>query len=91
MPSGTISDEEIAKAIMEKEQDLKIQLAEKQKEAVALGVKENTCIITGGPGVGKTTVLKVVLSVCLQFGKLKSSDVTLLAAAIIPRQPFIPL
>ena len=75
----TISDEEIAKAIMEKEQDLKIQLAEKQKEAVALGVKENTCIITGGPGVGKTTVLKVVLSVCLQFGKLKSSDVTLLA------------
>ena len=75
----TISDEEIAKAIREKEQDLKIQLAEKQKEAVALGVKENTCIITGGPGVGKTTVLKVVLSVCLQFGKLKSSDVTLLA------------
>ena len=75
----TISDEEIDKAIREQEKDMHIQLADKQKQAVALGVKENTCIITGGPGVGKTTVLKVVLSVCLKFGKLSPSDVTLLA------------
>lgn len=70
----TISDEKIDKAIREQEKDMHIQLADKQKQAVALGVKENTCIITGGPGVGKTTVLKVVLSVCLKFGNLHFAD-----------------
>lgn len=38
-----------------------ITLAEKQREAVIMAMNENFSIITGGPGVGKTTVLKFIL------------------------------
>lgn len=74
-----IADNDISKEIAVQEKAMNIQLASKQKEAVALGVKSNTCIITGGPGTGKTTVLKVVLKVCQKFLHLEPSDITLLA------------
>lgn len=73
------SDEDVAKIIEDQENILGIRLATKQKEAVALAVRENTCIITGGPGVGKTTVLKVVLAACTELNGLSVEDVTLLA------------
>lgn len=73
------SDEDVAKIIEDQEKVLGIRLASKQREAVALAVRENTCIITGGPGVGKTTVLKVVLAACTELNGLSVEDVTLLA------------
>lgn len=69
----------IRKEIEKQEKIMGIKLATKQVEAVVLGVNNNTCIITGGPGVGKTTVLKLVLKVCEKFSNLTPSDVTLLA------------
>lgn len=77
--SKTFPESEIRKEIAKQEKALGIKLATKQVEAVILGVNNNTCIITGGPGVGKTTVLKVVLNVCEKFSNLSPSDVTLLA------------
>lgn len=41
----------------------KITLHEKQKEAVLAGTNEGVAIITGGPGTGKTTIIKGILSV----------------------------
>lgn len=76
---STFSDVEIQNEIHNLEIKNKIKLATKQREAIFLGVRNNTCIITGGPGVGKTTVLKMVLQVCMKFLNLSSSDVTLLA------------
>lgn len=73
------SDEDVAQIIEDQEKVLGIRLASKQREAVALAVRENTCIITGGPGVGKTTVLKVVLAACTELNGLSVEDVTLLA------------
>ena len=38
-------------------------LAEKQKEAVRMVFQSSVSIITGGPGKGKTTILKVILKI----------------------------
>lgn len=73
------SEVNIRKEITKFEASIGIKLAGKQVEAVIAGVNNNTCIVTGGPGVGKTTVLKMILSVCQKLENLSPSDVTLLA------------
>lgn len=66
---------EIAEAINTSEQQLNIQLAEKQRQAVATSLTEKVHIITGGPGTGKSTITKVILEVIKQL-----TDKILLAA-----------
>jgi len=39
----------------------KIKMHDKQKEAVSLAINNGISIITGGPGTGKTTIIKCVL------------------------------
>lgn len=45
--------------MIEKETDIK--LSEKQKEAVEAIQNHNVCVITGGPGTGKTTIIKTII------------------------------
>lgn len=40
-----------------------IQLHDKQKEAVIAGTGESVVVITGGPGTGKTTIVKAILKI----------------------------
>lgn len=40
-----------------------IKLHEKQREAVLAGTNENVVVITGGPGTGKTTIIKAILKI----------------------------
>ncbi len=40
-----------------------IKLHEKQKEAVFAGANEGVVVITGGPGTGKTTIVKAILKI----------------------------
>ncbi len=40
-----------------------LQLSASQQEAVRLALQSNVLVITGGPGVGKTTVLNSILSI----------------------------
>lgn len=41
----------------------KIKLHENQKEAILAGVSEGVVVITGGPGTGKTTIIKAILKI----------------------------
>lgn len=45
----------------EKKQD--IILSEEQKEAVKAVNDNNVCVITGGPGTGKTTIIKTIIDI----------------------------
>lgn len=55
-------------------------LAEKQKEAIGQFFRNRFSIITGGPGTGKSTVLKAILET--QFRIKAKSEVLLLAALL---------
>ncbi len=45
------------------ERMLDIELSEKQREAIRQINENNICIITGGPGTGKTTIIKCILEI----------------------------
>lgn len=45
-----------------------ITYAEKQREAIALALSKGFLILTGGPGTGKTTTLKAIISLYEQRG-----------------------
>jgi exodeoxyribonuclease V alpha subunit len=51
------------KAIPWVEQKLSIQLADSQKAAIRLALSSKLLVITGGPGVGKTTLVKSILTI----------------------------
>jgi len=51
------------KAIAWVEAQLNIQLAEKQKEAVISSTRNKVSIITGGPGTGKTTIIRAIIKI----------------------------
>lgn len=46
-----------------------IELSDKQKEAVRLVNENNVSIITGGPGTGKTTIIKNIIDIYEEKGK----------------------
>lgn len=46
-----------------------IELSDKQKEAIELVNDNNVCIITGGPGTGKTTIIKTIIDLYKKEGK----------------------
>ena len=56
------------KIIREWERDERIRLAPEQAEAVKASVDHGVFVLTGGPGTGKTTVVKGILSVMEQAG-----------------------
>ena len=55
--------------IKKHEEAIDIELSEKQFEAVKQINENNVCIITGGPGTGKTTIIKCVLEVYKSHNK----------------------
>ena len=57
-----------AKAIPWVENKLGVSLAESQKEAVAIALKAKALVITGGPGVGKTTIVNSILKIVIAKG-----------------------
>ncbi len=45
------------------EEKYKIEYAEKQKEAIQMALENNLLVLTGGPGTGKTTVIKGIVEI----------------------------
>ena len=52
---------------IEKHSDL--ELSEEQREAVIAVQEHNVCVITGGPGTGKTTIIKTIIEMYKQEEK----------------------
>ena len=63
------------KAVSWAEQTVKMTFAEQQKEAIAVALTEKICIITGGPGTGKSTITKAILAISSKL----TSHITLAA------------
>jgi exodeoxyribonuclease V alpha subunit len=59
-PSDSLA---VERAISRFERERKIELAPSQRRAVETASRERCAIITGGPGVGKTTIVRAVLAV----------------------------
>ena len=59
----------IEKELKKVEKISKIELSSKQKEAVKLVNENNVVIITGGPGTGKTTIIKTIIDIYESKGK----------------------
>ncbi len=50
-----------------------------QIKAIDAGINNNITIITGGPGTGKTTIIKAIVNILKEANKLKDTDIALLA------------
>lgn len=57
------------KEIKKSEERIDIVLSDKQFEAIKQINESNVCIITGGPGTGKTTIIKCVIDLYKSRGK----------------------
>lgn len=72
---GSLGKVNVEKIIGDWEAEAGIELAEAQKDAIRSSVKFGVFALTGGPGTGKTTIIKGILSV------LKRAGCTVLLAA----------
>ena len=57
------------KKFKEEEQKIDLNLSEKQKQAIETVNNHNVCVITGGPGTGKTTIIKFIIDLFKNEGK----------------------
>jgi exodeoxyribonuclease V alpha subunit len=68
-------DIDVAKALQWVERKTRVQLAPSQRAAVELMLRSKVCVITGGPGVGKTTIVRSIVEI------LGAKDMDILLAA----------
>ena len=67
--NNTKKIDNIAKDLKEIEKHSAIELSKEQIEAIEAINQNNVCIITGGPGTGKTTIIKTVIDLYEKKGK----------------------
>ncbi len=60
---------DVAETLQKVERDTGLKLSASQKEAFALALTSKLVVITGGPGVGKTTLVNAVLRAVRSFGR----------------------
>ena len=68
---------DIRETLLRLEQELEIELAPKQREAVAAALSEGVMVITGGPGTGKTYTLVLRTLYLILTEKAKPSEIVL--------------
>ncbi|MBQ6816970.1 MAG: ATP-dependent RecD-like DNA helicase [Bacilli bacterium] len=68
---NSFTDLEIKNALEKAKKDNKIEYSPMQEKAIITALKENIMIITGGPGTGKTTIVKGIIDT---YARLFNSD-----------------
>ena len=77
-------NDKVDSLLCEMEKAYQIKYNEKQKEAVKKAIKDNFLIITGGPGTGKTTIIKAIVEVYQHINKLDYDVLTSELALLAP-------
>ncbi len=55
--------------IEESEKEMGIKFAPRQKESIEASLKEKVMILTGGPGTGKTTIIRAIINIYKRLGR----------------------
>lgn len=58
--------------------------SDKQKEAIKMSLKNRITVITGGPGTGKTTIVKAIIEAYKSINKISDSEVEEKIASLAP-------
>lgn len=74
----------IDESLEELQQETNIIYNEKQKEAIKSALTNNIVIITGGPGTGKTTIIKAIVDLYIKINKLTNEDAEERIALLAP-------
>lgn len=77
--SENISLEKIEEYISKYEKKNNISFGLEQREAIIGAIKNNFYIITGGPGTGKTTIIKAIVNLLEDVCKIRRESIALLA------------
>ena len=76
---NVIDEKKINKKINDYEKKNNIEFNDEQKSAIIESIKNNFYIITGGPGTGKTTIIKAIVELLEDYLKIDKKDIALLA------------
>lgn len=76
---NVIDENKINKYISKYEKKNNIEFNDDQVEAIIESIKNNFYIITGGPGTGKTTIIKAIVEILEDFCNVDKNDIALLA------------
>ena len=66
---GSLGDVDVSQELSAYRKEEGIELSQGQQDAIKKALKSKVCIITGGPGTGKTTVLKALVYILEKKGK----------------------
>lgn len=66
-PLYQYDEEEVDLLLAQIEEQLSIYYDDLQKEAIALFLNQSAMILTGGPGTGKTTIVKAIIKLYMQL------------------------
>ena len=74
-----IDEKKINKYITKYEKEYNIKFNDDQKDAIKESIKNNFYIITGGPGTGKTTIIRAITQILEDICNIDKNDIALLA------------
>ncbi len=55
--------------VLQVERELGLKLADKQRRAVSMALQNKLMVITGGPGTGKTTIIRAIVKIFQDIGQ----------------------